>query len=377
MHDEPTTDEGGSGHTILVPRTRTISRSDSRSHYLVVEEGPEVGLRVCIDKGIRIGRVPPAELVLTGPGVSRIHCKVENRYGEIVVTDLGSTNGTFVDGRETAGSTILRIGGMLQVGENFLHHEYRERREVEQSKEMDRDLQEARQYVQSLLPAPWRTGPVTTEWMVMPSATLGGDALGYQELEDRKYALYLVDVSGHGSGPAMHTVSVMNVLRYRTLPQVDFSRPEQVIKGLNSMFKMDQHGDMYFTIWYGVYDSVNRSIEFCSGGHHPAFLVPADRSASIPLNTRNVAVGAVPSFNFKVDRADVPPGSSLYLFSDGVFEITTAAGTQWDLEDFVPLLTQPLMADLTEPQRLRKAVRIVQQRDEFDDDFSMLVARFD
>ena len=368
--------EAPANYTIVVPRTGA-KRKDGRAHYLVVVTGPEKGRRIVLEESVvRIGRVAPCEFLLSGPGISRTHCQVENRFGEIVITDLGSTNGTFIDGREIAGKSILPIGGMLQVGENVLHHEFRERKEVQESQELDRDLKEAEQYVQSLLPAPWKTGPVITEWIVQPSATLGGDALGYHSLDNQKYALYLVDVSGHGSGPAMHTVSIMNVLRYRALPLVDFTQPAQVLMGLNSMFKMEQHGDMYFTIWYGVYDAAERSLQYASGGHHPAFLVPPDRSATIPLYTRNVAVGAVPDYEFKSGTADIAPGSSFYLFSDGVFEIKTKEGSQWELANFMPLILQAPVAGTDEPTRLCEAVKRLTEREDFDDDFSVLFAQF-
>ena len=315
-------------------------------------------------------------MVIPDQGISRCHCRIENRFGEIVVTDLGSTNGTFIDGRPVSGSIILPVDSELQVGQQVLRHEYRVRREVEASQELDRDLHKARQYVLSMLPAPWRTGPVTTEWIVLPSTRLGGDALGYHELDKDRYALYLVDVSGHGARAALHTVSVMNVLRHHALPRADFTQPAQVLQGLNAMFDMDEHAGMYFTIWYGIYDGQRRTLRYGSGGHHPAFLVPPGRGEAVPLHTRNVAIGTTPEYPFKSEEVQVPSGSALYLFSDGVFEIITAAGAEWRLQQFVPMILQPPSAELSEPERLLAAVRQEAQRDAFDDDFAMLVATF-
>jgi len=47
---------------------------------------------------LTIGRSAPAELVLEGGTVSRRHCRLERRDSRVVLTDLGSTNGTFVNG---------------------------------------------------------------------------------------------------------------------------------------------------------------------------------------------------------------------------------------------------------------------------------------
>jgi len=377
LNDQTSPEDAGPAHTILVRHSGLGGRSDGRTHYLVVVDGLEPGRRVELrESALRIGRTEPCELVLPDPGISRTHCRIENRFGEIVVTDLGSTNGTFVDGRKVAGTTRLPVDSTLQVGEQVLRHEFRDRKEIEDSRELDRDLEKARLYVQSMLPEPWSSGPILTEWMVLPSTQLGGDALGHHALDDQRYALYLVDVSGHGAGAAMHTVSVMNVLRHHALPRIDFGEPAEVLQGLNAMFDMDQHGGMYFTIWYGVYDTRSRMLRYSSGGHHPAFLVPPARSEAIPLHTRNMAVGTFPGYEFKSGEIEVPPDYALYLFSDGVFEIVTAEGNEWRLQEFLPLLLQPPAASMTEPRRLHEAVAKVSGRDGFDDDFSMLVARF-
>ena len=66
-------------------------------------------------------------------------------------------------------------------------------------------------YVLSLLPAPISSGPVHVDWHFQPSAQLGGDAFGYYWLDPGTFIFYLMDVSGHGVGPAMHSVTVMNV----------------------------------------------------------------------------------------------------------------------------------------------------------------------
>jgi serine phosphatase RsbU (regulator of sigma subunit) len=71
----------------------------------------------------------------------------------------------------------------------------------------------------------------------------------------------------------------------------------------------------------------------------------------------------------------VPSGASLYLFSDGVFEIVTNEGLEWRLSDFIPHLLQP--REPSESQRLFRAVRKLARPGGLDDDFSLLVLTFD
>jgi sigma-B regulation protein RsbU (phosphoserine phosphatase) len=95
------------------------------------------------------------------------------------------------------------------------------------------------------------------------------------------------------------------------------------------------------------------------------------------LRTRNPAVGILPNYPFIGDAAEVPPRSTLYLFSDGVFEIVTAHDKRWELDDFLPLLLEPAQPGMAEPQRLYQAVHAVARRGPLEDDHSMLVATFE
>ena len=83
--------------------------------------------------------------------------------------------------------------------------------------------------------------------------------------------MYLLDVCGHGVQAALLSISAINVLRNQTLPATDFRSPTQVLTAINKVFQMDRHNEMYFTIWYGVYDKQKRRLTYANGGIHPPF----------------------------------------------------------------------------------------------------------
>jgi sigma-B regulation protein RsbU (phosphoserine phosphatase) len=95
------------------------------------------------------------------------------------------------------------------------------------------------------------------------------------------------------------------------------------------------------------------------------------------MRTANGLVGAVPGKQYGSDSVIAPPGASIYLFSDGVFEIVTNDGVQWSLADFLPLILQPPLAGVSESERLFRAVKGRTPSGEFDDDFSLVVLTFD
>ncbi|HUB13222.1 MAG TPA: SpoIIE family protein phosphatase [Acetobacteraceae bacterium] len=321
-----------------------------------------------------IGRAPPADVILEGGTVSRRHCRLEQSGDQALLSDLGSTNGTFVNGEQISAPIALRDGAIIGIGAYRLRYH---RRTVDEAAEVDaleREWNEAVDYVASILPPPLTEGPVLAEWFYLPCARVGGDAFGYQMIDSRNFAVFVLDVAGHGTGAALHAVSVVNVLRQRLLPDVDFHDPAAVIRGLNRMFPMDQYNALFFTIWYGVYHIEQRVLTFATGGHHPAWLLPPAPLQPVALSTRNPSIGIAPDRDTVAARVGIPPGSVLHLFSDGVFEIVDRHEQQWGMEQVLRLL--PDASGAGGPRLLYERVRAAARPGLLEDDFSALLLRF-
>jgi pSer/pThr/pTyr-binding forkhead associated (FHA) protein len=72
--------------------------------------------------GAKIGRTAPAAIVIPHKSVSREHCIVGLANDELLVTDLNSTNGTYVDEERISRATILPVGSILRLGQIPLRH---------------------------------------------------------------------------------------------------------------------------------------------------------------------------------------------------------------------------------------------------------------
>ena len=250
---------------------------------------------------------------------------------------------------------------------------------IDSQRALAAELAQAAEYVKSLLPEPL-TGEVETEWRFIPSTQLGGDSFGYHWLDPDHFAIYLLDVCGHGVHAALLSISVMNVLRSQTLPNTDFYNPSDVLKSLNETFQMEDHNNMYFTIWYGVYDRTRRSIAYSSGGHPPAVLLtgPAAEACKIAqLKTPGMVIGGLPGTTFENASCDVEAFGKLFVFSDGVYEITRPDGTLLQYNEFVQILTAPLQPGTSEIERTLCTLREIQGSGNFEDDFSIVRVLFD
>ncbi|HEX4281860.1 MAG TPA: DUF3662 and FHA domain-containing protein [Solirubrobacteraceae bacterium] len=79
------------------------------------------GKRVVLGpSGATVGRGRQADVVLNDPNVSRQHAEIRPRGGSWVLADLGSTNGSRLNGRQIEGSEVLRDGDEIEVGESVM-----------------------------------------------------------------------------------------------------------------------------------------------------------------------------------------------------------------------------------------------------------------
>lgn len=81
------------------------------------------GRRVPVGEGITIGRLPDCDVVLADGNVSRRHAQIRSIDGRFVVADLGSTNGTRVNGFPVTGSRELADGDEIAVGSTVIRFE--------------------------------------------------------------------------------------------------------------------------------------------------------------------------------------------------------------------------------------------------------------
>lgn len=277
--------------------------------------------------------------------------------------------------------TLLRarIGATLEK-KAFRDQEQAYLKQIEETQQrLEAELQEAGKYVISILPEPI-TEPFNITWAYDPSTELGGDSFGYHWIDDTHFAIYLLDVCGHGVGAALLSVAAINVIRTASLPGVDFHEPAQVLGGLNETFQMEKHNNMYFTIWYGVYDTTTRTLKHASGGHPAAILLKPSEAGTDSyeeLRSPGMLIGAMPGMKFKSADTIIPAGARLFVFCDGAYEIKRPdTGEMLEYEtDFLPYLVEHGRSP-TLPQDLLAWIRSIHTSPTLDDDYSFVAIDF-
>src|SRR5207253_418487 len=92
--------------------------SRARMFSIIISEKGGAERRESFDKNeINVGRVQGIDLMLPKGNVSKHHARLLFRDGRFIVTDLKSTNGTYVNGRKIAQATIVREGDKIYIGD--------------------------------------------------------------------------------------------------------------------------------------------------------------------------------------------------------------------------------------------------------------------
>ncbi|MCE5248708.1 fused response regulator/phosphatase [bacterium] len=247
---------------------------------------------------------------------------------------------------------------------------------LKSQQELASELVKAAEHVMSLLPPPITEPPIMTEWRFVPSAQLGGDSFGYHWIDEDHFAVYLLDVCDHGVGSALLSVSALNTLRSQTLPNTDFIVPEQVLSGLNDSFQMESHNNLYFTIWYGVVNIRTNELRYSTAGHPPGLLISGpDRFSE--LMTKNLLIGGLPGSSYTSRTVKIDRPSTLYVFSDGVYEVQKQDGTLWSLDELKAFLVDPPTGKGSEIDALLLYIKDMNAGETLADDFSILKVRFE
>ena len=245
--------------------------------------------------------------------------------------------------------------------------------------QLNEELSDAAGYVKDIIPEPITSGPILVSWKFIPSASLGGDVIGYHWIDDDNFAFYLMDVSGHGVGASLLAVSVLNSVRMQSLSGVDFRIPSEVLGALNRSYPSEKHNTMFFTMWYGVYNINSRELLYSTAGHPPAFFfadMNTEDTEIRELRTPNIVVGAIPDAVFKQESEIINKDTVLLIYSDGVFEFQKENGEMWSFKEFKDTSCKLINMDNDNLDKLLNYAKDLKKDELFDDDYTILLLTF-
>jgi pSer/pThr/pTyr-binding forkhead associated (FHA) protein len=86
----------------------------------IIEPAGQRGRRFPLGEELTVGRAAGCQVTLDDTYVSQLHARVFSRDGQLLVEDLGSTNGTYLNRKKVSGAMVMQRGDKLQVGNTVM-----------------------------------------------------------------------------------------------------------------------------------------------------------------------------------------------------------------------------------------------------------------
>lgn len=87
---------------------------------VIVDPAQAAGQRFAVSGTLSIGRAAGCEITLDDTFISQVHARVSKGQSGVVVEDLGSTNGTYLNRKKVTAPVVVQSGDVIQVGSTVL-----------------------------------------------------------------------------------------------------------------------------------------------------------------------------------------------------------------------------------------------------------------
>ncbi len=231
--------------------------------------------------------------------------------------------------RIKAGGRILDMQARLQENNRALTDALQEVERLHDA--LNKDLREARQLQQSLLPERTKSfGPYQITLHLQSSGYVGGDLVGFFPAGPRHIGLYSIDVSGHGVSSALMTARLAGFLSpvapdqnvsLRRCPDGTYAPvpPREAIEKLNNMVLDEMETEHYFTMVLGNLELETGILRMGQAGHPHPVHQKADGSMT-QTSPGGFPVGLLPDVEFSEFEFQLSPGDRVLFHSDGITE---------------------------------------------------------
>lgn len=151
---------------------------------------------------------------------------------------------------------------------------------------------------------------------LVPAKEVGGDLYDFFIEKDRLY-FTIGDVSGKGV-PASLLMAVTRSL-FRTVA-AHLHDPQAIVCSLNDAISENNESNMFVTLFIGAFDLDTGCLQFCNAGHNPPVFVAGTGEVKYMEVLPNLPLGLYQDFPYQSQEMRWEPGTSLFMYTDGVTE---------------------------------------------------------
>jgi sigma-B regulation protein RsbU (phosphoserine phosphatase) len=181
--------------------------------------------------------------------------------------------------------------------------------------DMKGDLETARKIQFDLVPGEiFRKSDVMVQARMRPAKIVGGDFYDFIELDERRFAFIVGDVTGKGLPAAMLMASALGSVRALSSAGL---RGRELIAALNRhVCTTNTSGDRLVTLFYGELDTTSGEMTYVNAGHNPPILLYSDGHLDRFESTAMI-LGVMADAMVESRAVEIKVGDRLLLFTDG------------------------------------------------------------
>ncbi|MBN2386242.1 MAG: PP2C family protein-serine/threonine phosphatase [Anaerolineales bacterium] len=157
-----------------------------------------------------------------------------------------------------------------------------------------------------------------------PAREMAGDFYDLIPLPNGKLGLLIADVADKGVGPALYMALSRTLVRTFAIQYVD--HPERVLQSANRRILQDAGDELFVTAFYAVLDPQNGRLTYANAGHNPAWVFVPGGAEPARLRNTGMPLGVAREAAWKRVELTLPPGSLLFLYTDGAIDAQNVRG---------------------------------------------------
>ena len=208
---------------------------------------------------------------------------------------------------------------------------------------------------------------------LVPAREMGGDLFDHY-IRDEKLYFCIGDVCGKGAPAAMFMAYAHSMLWGFTRHE---SNPARIVHSLNQVASYNNESCTFFTLFYGVLDLPTGRLHYCNAGHNPPYIL-SDKLMKLDCDP-NQPIGPIEDAEFSLQTTTLSPGSTIFLYTDGLTEANNTEKMEFGPERTENVLRECLERQLKPEEIVNTITETVHQFTmgaEQSDDLTMLAVRY-
>jgi serine phosphatase RsbU (regulator of sigma subunit)/predicted ester cyclase len=259
-------------------------------------------------------------------------------------------------------------GGLLELTQERLEQEIRERERIEQ------ELLVARSIQQASLP---KEVPTLEGWQIAPfyrpAREVGGDFYDFHLLSEGRLGVVVGDATGKGVPAALVMATTCGMLQLAAQAPDSSSSPGEVLKRVNEALLVRIPPNMFVTCFYAILEPKSGSLTYANAGHDLPFIHRNGEAEE--MRARGMPLGLMPGMGYEEKETILEAGEAALFCSDGLVEAHDPKGEMFGFPRLRALVAEYGKERSLEEALLEELYSFVGEGWEQEDDITLLTLR--